>query len=119
MRTKIVLTVFILLALTGSSLAMPMQVCTPEQIADILLQPTNNEIANLKLDLVSGDITVEEWRLSMAGIKFRLGMQLVLLEAIRDCGKTFEEKINLLLAVFPWNVRSTGNMPRIIGGAHL
>jgi hypothetical protein len=44
--------------------------------------------------------------MGMAAIKFRLEIQTTVLEAIRDSGRPFDEKIKLLLAIFPWNVRS-------------
>ena len=90
--------------------AMPMQSCTPQQIADILLQPTHDEISSMKADLVAGDITFEQWKQQMGILKFRLEVQLVLLEAIRDSPiMSYEQKLEALFAIFPWNVRGSMN----------
>ena len=86
-------------------MGMPMQVCTPEEIADILLQPTKDKIAAHKALLVAGEITVEEYISFMSLLKLEMELKTVLLEAIRDSGRVYNEKLELLNAIFPWNIR--------------
>jgi hypothetical protein len=107
-KVKILVLVLVLGSFLGGAMvieACPMHLFTPDKIADILMQPTYDEIATMKADLVNGVITYEQWEAQMYGLKVRLGVQRVILEAIRDSGRAYEDKLELLNAVFPWNIR--------------
>jgi hypothetical protein len=115
----VVATALVIGILIGSSITivigMPIQSCTPEKAAWLLLQPTNSEIANLKADLVAGDITFEQWKAQIGVIKFRLDLQTVLLKAIRDSPiMSYDSKLEALFAVFPWNIRHSESEIEVI-----
>jgi hypothetical protein len=108
--------VIALIAIAG---AMPMSSCTPEQVADILLQPVKADIAAHRAALVAGDITTEEYMTYLAITKVQLEVKLVLLDMLIGSELKANEYREALCCIFPWRVRAAGNMPRIIGGAHL
>ena len=86
--------------------ALSPSVCTPEQIASILLQPTKDDIAAHKEALVSGEITESEYIDYLNTTKAILEIKLILVEAIRDSDMTYNAGMEALCKVFGgWNIR--------------
>ena len=86
--------------------ALSPSVCTPEEIASILLQPTKDDIAAHKEALVSGEITVEEYMSYLHTTKAILEIKLILVEAIRDSNMSYNAGMEALCKVFGgWNIR--------------
>lgn len=119
MKKGIAIIALSLIALIASAGAM---VLSPSETADAIMAPTIADIAMYKAELVAGNITFDEWKSYMYAKKVELGLYTIVLEAIRDSDRSYNNKMQAVYTLFdykPIRAHSTGNMPRIIGGAHL
>ena len=101
--------VVVLVGSLGAVIGMPMSSCTPEQIAAILLQPTKDEIAGYRADLVAGDLTESEYIFCLKCVETRLNIQLLQINLLR--GGTVAEIREGLTNIFGWNVRAGSFAP--------
>ena len=109
MKIAVIAVLVVLVGSLGAVIGMPMSACTPEQVAAILLQPTKDEIAGYRADLVAGDLTETEYIFCLKCVEIRLGIQLLQINLLR--GGTVTEIREGLFNIFGWNVRAGSFAP--------
>ena len=107
MKKGIIAIAIMVILVSGSVVtALSPSVCTPEEIASILLQPVKDDIAAHRDAMHNGDITVEEYVSYLHTTKAILEIKLILVEAIRDSNMSYNAGMEALCKVFGgWNIR--------------
>jgi hypothetical protein len=96
---KTILTALFLIAITASVGAMYL---TPSEEATAILAPTIAEIANMKLELIAGNVTLDEYMSYMQAKKTELELKTLILEAIRDSDRPYGNKIQAVYTLFSY-----------------